>query len=416
MACRQDFRPETPASRAASAPGRLRVWQPGRSNAYSTAGGALALALAALACSPAAPTPSPAPPALGQAAGAAGATEATGAAGATGATGAAASSGAASSGAPAFEGASGGGGAGGGGAAGGAAAGFGAAEVARFLFAEGEAARQHEACRGAAGGEALCLLDAAYAGDAEARGLARTLFERTGSIAGVEDAQTIDGGYRGPVRLVPALPKGEHRRHLAWAVSAFDEFDRFLAGLGAPTGGGLGAAGAGAARFRAGPVALRYYRSVGKRTPNAYAAGREIAYNVNGSINSGAAEVRDTLFHELFHLNDGERGGWSRRELGGLYAGIVRRCGANTACLEPYAPNQTKVRGGTYYAFQPGNDVGEYAAELAVRYLREHREPRAPRARAGGRAFKCGPPENARAWAAIGREFFAGVDRTAPCP
>jgi hypothetical protein len=313
--------------------------------------------------------------------------------------------------------------------------------VARFLFPEGEAGRQQEACRGAAGGEALCLFAAAYVGDAEALGLARAFFERTGSVAGVEDAQTIDGGYRGPVRLVPALPKGEHRRHLAWTVAAFDEFDRFLAGLGAQTGGGasgvggaavsiapgggvgasgvggaaLGIAAGGAARFRAGPVALRYYRSVGKRTPNAYAAGREIAYNVNGSINRDAAEVRDTLFHELFHLNDGAHGGWSRRELGGLYEGIVRRCGANTACLEPYAPNKTKVRGGTYYAFQPGNDVGEYAAELAVRYLREHREAAAGRA-PGQKAFKCGPPENARAWAAIGREFFAGVDRTEACP
>lgn len=288
----------------------------------------------------------------------------------------------------------------------GAAPGFLPAEVARFLFAEGEAAQRHEACRGAAGRESLCLIEAAYAGDPEALGLARSLFERWGSIAGVEDAQTIDGGYRGMVRLVPELPKGPHRRHLAWAVAAFDEFERAL-------GAGSAADAGGKARFHAGPIALRYYRSVGKRTPNAYASGRQVAYNVNGSINRDASEVRDTLFHEIFHLNDAEHDGWSGRALGGLYDGIVKRCGANTACLGPYAPNKTKVRGGTYYAFQPGNDVGEYAAELAVRYLREQREAASGAKQA---LFKCGPPENAKAWEAIVREFFGGIDKTPPCP
>jgi hypothetical protein len=57
--------------------------------------------------------------------------------------------------------------------------------------------------------------------------------------------------------------------------------------------------------------------------------------------------------------------------------------------------------------------VREYAAELALRYYRETRailrkdKPIAP--------FKCGPPENARAWTAFVAEFFAGVDLVPAC-
>ena len=34
----------------------------------------------------------------------------------------------------------------------------------------------------------------------------------------------------------------------------------------------------------------------------------------------------------------------------------------------------------------------------------------------GGAAFKCGPPENARAWRLLVDEFFGGLDRTPACP
>ena len=47
---------------------------------------------------------------------------------------------------------------------------------------------------------------------------------------------------------------------------------------------------------------------------------------------------------------------------------IERRCGVRTACLAPYAPTATIVRRGTYYAFQPGNDVREYARQRLRRY------------------------------------------------
>jgi hypothetical protein len=85
-------------------------------------------------------------------------------------------------------------------------------------------------------------------------------------------------------------------------------------------------------------------------------------------------------------------------------------------CLSPYAPNVTVVRGGTYYAFQPGNgdSVHEYAAELAVRYFDEQSEMRR-RGKLAKPAFKCGPPENGRAWQALVDEFFAGRDLVPSC-
>lgn len=57
--------------------------------------------------------------------------------------------------------------------------------------------------------------------------------------------------------------------------------------------------------------------------------------------------------------------------------------------------------------------MGEYAAELALRYYREQRA--AFRALPKVKAFKCGPPENARAWAMMRDEFFGGVDAVGPC-
>ncbi len=132
---------------------------------------------------------------------------------------------------------------------------------------------------------------------------------------------------------------------------------------------------------------------------------------MNGSLLTSPGAVRETLFHELFHLNDEAHADWSHRALGAIFDSIVAKCGAHTACLTPYAPGTTKVRGGTYYPFQPGNDVGEYGAELALRYYLEQRA--ILRGEPLGRApFKCGPPENARAWRAIVSEFFGGVDRT----
>jgi hypothetical protein len=117
----------------------------------------------------------------------------------------------------------------------------------------------------------------------------------------------------------------------------------------------------------------------------------------------------------MFHLNDEAHDNWSRRVLGPIADAIVDKCGSKTACLAPYAPGKTMVRGGTFYAFQANNgDIAhEYSAELATRYFLEQR------ARIEGKSvdapFKCGPPENARAWAALASEFFGGVDLVPAC-
>ena len=139
-----------------------------------------------------------------------------------------------------------------------------------------------------------------------------------------------------------------------------------------------------------------------------------MAYNVNGSIDTSADRVRETLFHEIFHLDDADHGDWSPRHLTSIQDAIERKCGTRTPCLAPYAPTSTIVRRGTFYAFQPGNDVHEYAAEVALRWYEEQRAVvrGEPRVRP---AFKCGPDENRRAWEAIAEEFFGGADLVPGC-
>lgn len=253
-----------------------------------------------------------------------------------------------------------------------------------------------------------CLIERAYRRDAKARELALGLWRDRGDVAGVGPREVMDGGYRGMITLVPQLPTGGYRQHLAWTAAALRSFDDFFARLHhdhAPP----------AYRWRG--LRLRFVRSLGKRTPSAYAIDWMVEYNVRGSLMTSAARVRETMFHELFHDNDAEHGGWSSRALAADYDVIVARCGVASTCLAPYAPGTTKVKAtGTYYAFQPGNgdSVNEYAAELAVRYWHEQTEMlergalRAP-------AFKCGPAENARAWRALVDEFFAGQDLVPAC-
>ncbi len=147
-----------------------------------------------------------------------------------------------------------------------------------------------------------------------------------------------------------------------------------------------------APRYRWRNLTFRFFRSVGNTTPNAFAQGWTIAYNVHGSIDTNPDQTRETLFHEIFHLDDADHGDWSPRHLASIQDAILRRCGTSTPCLTPYAPTSTIVRRGTYYAFQPGNDVHEYAAEVALRWYREQRAmvrgskgPCAPRSSAGPR-------------------------------
>ena len=189
---------------------------------------------------------------------------------------------------------------------------------------------------------------------------------------------------------------------------ALHDFDDFFAAVGKR------AAPPAVVRYRWRGLSLLYFRSVGNTTPNAFAEGWTVAYNVHGSINHGADAARETLFHEIFHLDDADHGDWSPKNLTDIHDAIERKCGARTPCLTPYAPTGTIVRRGTYYSFQPGNDVHEYAAEVALRWYREQRamvrgdKPVRP-------AFKCWPDENRRAWEAIETEFFGGVDLVPAC-
>lgn len=219
--------------------------------------------------------------------------------------------------------------------------------------------------------------------------------------------EIMDGGYRGKIHLVPQLPEGRYKKHGTWVAQAMEHIDAFFTGLELPD----------PAPYRWRNLTFRFVRSVGKHTPSAYATSWAITYNVEGSLLTSEAGVEETVFHELFHLNDEAHDGWSSKTLGTDYAAIVKKCGTKVRCLAPYAPNDTKVRAsGTYYAFQPNNGDGvhEYAAELAVRYWKEQREI-AARGKLAHPAFKCGPAENARAWSAIVKEFFADKDLVPAC-
>jgi hypothetical protein len=253
---------------------------------------------------------------------------------------------------------------------------------------------------------ARCLFATRYGDDEEAAAIATELFERSGSVAGVQVEQDLEGGFRGRIHLVPEVPMGRYRRHLAWVADATRDFDAFFTALARRT----------PFRYRVRPLAFRFFRSVGRTTPSAYAEAWSVSYNVSGSLNTSADAVRETLFHEVFHLNDMAHDDWSQKTLEPIFDAIVARCGTKVACLRPYAPGDTMVRGGTYYAFQPDNGaaVHEYAAELALRWYREQRAiQRGDRPRAA--PFKCGPEENRRAWEAMVGEFFGGADAVPPC-
>jgi hypothetical protein len=255
---------------------------------------------------------------------------------------------------------------------------------------------------GAEDAQIRCLLAARYVEDPAAAKLALALYAESGTVVGILPEQDFDGAYRGQLHLVPKLPVGAHRKHLAWAAGALQDYTAFFKALG------------GTPRYRWAPLEFRFFESVKRRTPSAFAIAWSVSYNVNGSLFTSEAAVRSTLFHEVFHLNDQQHGRWSVRALSGLYDAIVARCGTKVECLTPYTPDHIKVIGGTYYDFMPDNGVQEYAADLGRRYYAEHRallhkEKALP-------PFKCGPDENAKAWKLVVDEFFGGVDRIPACP
>ena len=251
---------------------------------------------------------------------------------------------------------------------------------------------------------------AGYNSDPKAKAIAKDLFDKLGHVATAGSDEVMDGGYRGKIHLVPQLPKGKYRQQLVWVAAALQSIDTFFADFKTET-----------PKYRWKHLELRFVRSVNKRTPSAYAMKWQVTHNVVGSLLTSERGVRETYFHELFHLNDFDHGDWSSKTLSKDYDAIVKKCGTTgtkaVKCLAPFAPNDTKVRAtGNYYAFQPGNGnaVHEYAAELAVRYFKEHSAMR-ERGKLAATAFKCGSPENARAWMALVDEFFGGRDLVPAC-
>jgi len=279
-------------------------------------------------------------------------------------------------------------------------------QVARSVLFEADRAAHPICNEGAEPEQIACLIGARFARDPKAAEIALSLYWTTGCVAGLLPEQDFDGAYRGRLHLVPRLPVGAHRKHLEWLAAALTEFDGFFTGLEHRLGRPLG--------YRWRNLELRFFESVRRRTPSAWASGWNVSYNVAGSLFRSASGVRDTLFHEVFHLNDFARGGWSERALASVYQRIVERCGTKVKCLAPYAPDSIIVRGGTYYAFMPDNGVQEYAADVAKRWYVEHRLLR--QGRKVSRPFKCGPPENAEAWRLVAEEFFGGIDDVPACP
>jgi hypothetical protein len=284
-------------------------------------------------------------------------------------------------------------------------------EVAEVLFLGAAEAKLSGPCPVSVPTEARfrCLFDERYRGDAKAASLAYELWSRHAIVAGVAPKHTMDGGYRGMIALEPAVPVAADRKHLEWMVTNMKDFESFFASFAK-------AADAGApprVRFRFRPLRLRFMRSTRGRTPSAYANDWSVSYNLAGSLWRSVDAARETMFHEIFHDNDDD---WSPRALGEIYRGILAKCGTRVPCLGPYAPSEIQVRGGTYYSFQPnnGDSVREYAADLATRFFRENRDtlagapPKKP--------FKCGPPENARAWGLMRDAYFGGQDLVPACP
>ncbi len=287
-----------------------------------------------------------------------------------------------------------------------------AAEAEKVLFLGKTPSSVTAACAAAVGDEARirCLLTQRYDSDAAAQKLALDLYAQSGDVAGLEPRQMFDGGYRGIIELVPELPVGKHRKHLAWVEEGTRDFDRVYTALD------LAAAASGKKigyRWRA--LTLRFFRSVDRTTPNGFAKDWSYAYNVSGSLLHSAVAVRELMVHEIFHLNDGAHQEWSSSALAKAQEDVIKKCGKDIACLTPYAPHDTIVKGGTYYAFQPGNGAWEYAAELAVRHFREHRAV-LDKQKLPGKAFKCGPAPNGKAWQAFVDEFFGGLDLVPACP
>jgi hypothetical protein len=251
---------------------------------------------------------------------------------------------------------------------------------------------------------ARCALDLVYAEDADARDLARGLFDLTGALPGIERARDVDAAHLGRLPVEPVVPMGEYRRHLLWLRDAFSDIERTFADVTrrAPQ----------TVMFRTRPYGFRFFRTAERSYPSAYATDGVIGWNVEGPLHESAESVAATLLHEIFHLNDEGHASWTSTVLTPIFDRIVQTCGDDHECLTPFAPIEDLTEGGTYYPFDSRTrDVREYGAELALRWFRAVRAP-SP----GESAFKCRTAENSTAWRALVDEFFGGFDPDGECP
>ncbi len=256
-----------------------------------------------------------------------------------------------------------------------------------------------------------CLLQLRFGSEPETLALARALYFDKKTPIGVEMHTSVDG-YRGErVALFPALPVGEHRHHLEWLNAGLERFDAFFERLNERASRPIA--------FEPRPQGFVFFTTDGPSYPSAYCSDGLIAYNLLGPLHAERDEMHDTLFHELFHINDARHGQpsyWSVQKLDGLYQRILTRCADDHECLERYSPHPTIVPQGTFYAFDHRTgDVREYAAELALRYFREHEAVLAGTPLAQ-EPFKCQSEENALSWREVVDEFFGGVDLIPECP
>jgi hypothetical protein len=254
---------------------------------------------------------------------------------------------------------------------------------------------------------ATCALSLRYGGDRTTLALARRLLESHGAVAGVETRRVLDAGYVGAQTIAPASPTGAYRRHLVSVVEGLGDVEDTFAALAKQAPQPM--------MFRTRPHALRFFRTLSKQFPSAWAKDGVVGYNVEGPLHGEDGDIGAVLFHELFHLNDQGHDRWSERVLDDLYTDILARCDNREDCLEPFAPDDVRVEGGTFYALdEKTNDVREYAADLALRWLREQRAILRGESLPDG-PFRCKTPENAKAWKLVVDEFFGGVDLTPPC-
>ncbi len=250
-----------------------------------------------------------------------------------------------------------------------------------------------------------CLISLRYADEVDSKALALTLYEETGSLAGLLPEETNEDNKGKKIRLKPARPIGKNMQHLEWIVEAMRAYAGFFYEL---------------SKVQKKPIVMtdrpldfRFFYTEEGGTPSAFAVGRNIGYNLNGTLNVHEEAVRDTLFHEIFHLNDVWQDNFSARMLAPIETRILANCKSDLKCLSRYAPTDTTMNGKPY-AFTDGGNGKEYAAELALRYFREQR------LMMDGKplpvpAFKCGAPENAEAMALLVDTFFGGVDLVPEC-